>query len=654
MGMPEKRGRADLTGVHEEAVASYRAGTNVLALLGLLLVSAAVAWMRWGKLYSLVGLDQSWWLGCLSRFVAGELPYRDFLWHYPPLSLVLLGYPLRWFGVSFTTIQIIVNLWSAAIVLLLYLILKRFLPPLLNFLAGMLVIAVCATTQTYFGLFYIPNYSHALLTAVIGVLLFLLGCLQYLEHGRLRFANGLLMGGGSLVALLSKQEPFLAVVGMLAILALVDGRRETADWAWGWRLRRCGTLVALCVAPAVVVYAILGQVVGYTNLWTSFLGYGVASGTCPWWPTGVGVLGAAAALGCAAAFVAVASLADRQAWKARLAGRYYLLWLAALLGVAAFGAFEFELYGQIVLGADPLPRKLSRLAPLLLASSAFLRPVLWGAILYWMYLLSFTLRRTAGLDLTQAQTVLLLAPAILMSLRSLFGSILSAAPEAPAIAYPFLLALAPFLLLRALTWPYRAREVPPAGVCRRITAIITLALAAYIVVRIVGGYPGMLSDREYTPLRTPAGLVKIKDGGVEAEIYRYVAAHTSPGDIVMEIPIGGGIGFALGRTSPTFSTLFIQVRTSPEVQQRDLEQFRKRPPAVIVAAAKPHYGAVYGIEGCVGCTFPYLRWMPQPVHAPAGVVVPVIKYIEENYRLDRTIGPWAMLRPLRQESDVNR
>jgi hypothetical protein len=141
---------------------------------------------------------------------------------------------------------------------------------------------------------------------------------------------------------------------------------------------------------------------------------------------------------------------------------------------------------------------------------------------------------------------------------------------------------------------------------------------------------------------------------MEAEIYRYVAAHTSPGDGVMEIPLGGGIGFALGRTSPTFSTLFIQVRTSPEVQQRDLERFRRRPPALIVAAAKPHYGAVYGIEGYVGCTFPYLRWTPQRVNAPAGMVVPVIKYIEENYRLDRTIGPFAMLRPLRQESDVNR
>jgi hypothetical protein len=648
--MQETRGRADLTGVHEEAVAPHRGAAGALVPLGLLLVSAAVVWMRWGKVYSLVGLDQSWWLGCLARVVAGEIPYRDFLWHYPPLSLILLGCASRWFGVSFTTIQIVVNLWSAAIVLLLYLIFRRFLSPWLNFLSGVITIAVCATTQSYFGLYYIPNYSHALLTAVIGILLFLLGCLRYLEDGRLQRANGLLLGGGSFVALLSKQEPFIAVLGMLAVLAFADVRLSAAGWSLGRLFRLGGSLGALCMAPAAIAYALLGHVVGYQNLWTAFLGYGVASGTCPWWPTGIGLLGTAAALGCAVAFVALASLADRQAWK----NHRYLLWLAGLMGVAAYAAYEYVLFGELILGVDPWPRKLSRLAPLLLSSSTFLRPVLWGAIVYWIYLLSRALRRTTEFGLIQARIALLLAPAILLSMRSLFGSILSPAPEAPAIAYPFLLALAPFLMSVVLTWPYRAYEAVPAGARRRIAAVITLTLAAYIAVRIVGGYAGMFSDREYTPLHTPAGLVKIRDGSVEAEIYRYAAAHTSPGDTLMELPIGGGIGFVLGRTSPTFSTLFIQVRTSPETQQRDLDQFRKSPPAVIVAPAKPHYGAVYGMEGCTGCTFPYLRWRPHQMRAPAEAIVPVIKQIEESYRVDRSIGPWILLRPLRSGTGVNR
>jgi len=37
------------------------------------------------------------------------------------------------------------------------------------------------------------------------------------------------------------------------------------------------------------------------------------------------------------------------------------------------------------------------------------------------------------------------------------------------------------------------------------------------------------------------------------------------------------------------------------------------------------------------------------VKSPEDTPIPVIKYIEENYRLDRTIGPWSILLPLRQQ-----
>src|SRR5260370_31923666 len=69
-------------------------------------VCVAFAYLRWTKIPSLMDEDPSWVLGEVARFARGELPYRDFLWLYPPLGIFLTGYPLRWFGATFAGFQV--------------------------------------------------------------------------------------------------------------------------------------------------------------------------------------------------------------------------------------------------------------------------------------------------------------------------------------------------------------------------------------------------------------------------------------------------------------------------------------------------------------------------------------------------------------------
>ena len=61
------------------------------------------------------------------RVSQGELPYRDFAWHFPPFSVMLYGLALRAFGVHFQVVQIVMDLISLAIVLLGYAVVGYFL-----------------------------------------------------------------------------------------------------------------------------------------------------------------------------------------------------------------------------------------------------------------------------------------------------------------------------------------------------------------------------------------------------------------------------------------------------------------------------------------------------------------------------------------------
>jgi hypothetical protein len=236
------------------------------------------------------------------------------------------------------------------------------------------------------------------------------------------------------------------------------------------------------------------------------------------------------------------------------------------------------------------------------------------------------------------KNLLLLTAPVLMSARSLFGTVLTPFPEVPAICYPFVILIGPYLLYRALSAPGDALTKRAA---LRFVATLTIA---YIGVRLVAGYPDILSNDNYREFKTNAGLIKVSDGGASEEIYNYVAGHTLPAEGILELPYGGGIGFASGRRSPTYSNLFVQLSPPESVQRLDVERMSRTPPALVIAKDEAHLGTYYGIELPVGCEFPRIVWKSGKRVGDPNRILPIVGFIQENYHVERRIGDWQILR----------
>ena len=83
--------------------------TDLLNLGLLVLLCAVFAWLRWAKLDELLWGDPVHWLHEVSRVAAGELPYRDYSFQYPPFTAFWFGWAFHFFGATFANASVLVN-----------------------------------------------------------------------------------------------------------------------------------------------------------------------------------------------------------------------------------------------------------------------------------------------------------------------------------------------------------------------------------------------------------------------------------------------------------------------------------------------------------------------------------------------------------------
>jgi len=602
--------------------------------------SLGAAVLLWCKLQSLVQFDPGVWLEESLRLARGETPYRDFFWQYPPLGLAAIGYPFRWFGASFSVAQFVLDVLSFAIAGLIFCLLGYLVPRALRVWICLLVIAVGATSQTYFSLFSLLSYSPALHVAATGLLLMLLGSFQYLTSGapapKFPSKPVVLMVTGSWIALMSKQEAFLVTPVFLILLALFDPHVHGAARGARW-----SKILAAALLPPLGAYLLLGNAVGYRNMADALRGYGLATLPCAWWPTGLGVFGALAALGAAGFVIGVGSILQLSRWREALGSRYVWLLAGAAAGGAIWLGYEWYADGPILTAPSAMTTRVLSFGKAAFGASPVLRPVLWTAIVYWLALLATMIR--GPVDRDRLALLLLLTVPVLISVRSLFGSTLSPTPEVPALSYPFLALLGPYLLARGLEFPQRGR----AGVklqSHRVAMIFTSTLViVYAVLRVAAAYPNLLSNRAFAKLDTERGTVWVLDGKANAELYRYVLDHTGPQDYFLELPYGGGLTFASGRHNPVFSSQFAQIPLPERFQAEDLARIRNNPPPLVIAADEPNFGSFWGIQGNMACAFPRWTWIPdRPSWTPQSAL-PVTEFLKNNYHTERKTGVWLLL-----------
>jgi hypothetical protein len=252
-----------------------------------------------------------------------------------------------------------------------------------------------------------------------------------------------------------------------------------------------------------------------------------------------------------------------------------------------------------------------------------LLPVMWTTLVLFGWLALRWMRDRSNFSRRHAMLLLILVQPVSMSPRTWFGSTQGVTADIAASCYPFLLILGPYLVWRFLSAP--GPRVPAVAIAGSLAVL-------YGIARLAGG-AALFTSKDYRALDTAAGTVQISDYSPGIEIYRYVAAHSSPSDDVLELPYGGGLNFASGRRNPIFDTMLYNMEIPPEFQQRDLDRMERNKPKLVVAQDAPRFGMNYsfGIPGNRACVCPRLVWIPDRPSWNPDYVYPLAGYLEMNY-----------------------
>ncbi|MCL5995550.1 MAG: hypothetical protein M1546_05775 [Chloroflexi bacterium] len=560
------------------------------------LVCAVAIWSDWLKMW-LLGFDAGRGFFEAYRVAQGQLPYRDFLLQYPPLSTWLLGLAFRMAGSTYLTAQVVIDILSLAAVWLTWRLARKVLPDVLAVIVAAVLALQGANHLLMFSLFV---WTPTVLTGMIGVLLLLMGALERHKTGRLSIGLALEMGLGSFVCLLSKPEFMLAVLATLLAMILVDMKLRISEWL-------------LCLGPGALAYAVVGYSVGFSNLIEGVLGYGQATGTCPWWPTGIGIVGALVALGQGAVIISLYSLRHceslRQAW-------YRLL--VAVAGTAGYVYYNFI--------AFPPDLSILRSLNTALSLASILLPVMWWSIPVWLANTWRILWRHPSNRLMY----LLTSAGLALAARGLFGTHKDNGTSVAVAAFPVLLIVGAYLLL---SLSHNNIRLP-------LLILIPFVSAHFLIVTA----KGILLD--YMPLQTQAGLVLVRLDE-ERELYDYIVAHSSPGDYVLNLSYSANMGFAARRPAPTSTTQFGFFAPSQALLDADLLRFRQHPARLVIAEDSPSLGATYGWMGDIPllrCSFPRIEWrLTEPLYPKKPI--PIVEYIRANYQLTDRVGSWVIYVP---------
>lgn len=644
--------------IAERPVRSVRrsdfSGADLTNLILILLLCGVIAYLRWLKMDTLVWSDPPRWLFEAQRMATGDVPYRDFSWSYPPLSVLLFGAAMKVFGVTFAVAQILVDLLSLAVVLLAYALIRRLFPRFLHLPVVFCIVAICSTDLVLFNLFSLTTYVPAQQTGAAGLLLLMIGMLAYARRGRFSSGTWLLIGLGAFIASCSKVEAMLAAGCTLAALAIVDryywfSTKKTSHW-----MRHYATVAAVCAGPALLAYVAIGATAGFANLREGLLGYGVAGTACPWWPTGLGTLIAAASLAKAAFAASALSLTRRKWFFARFGAVYRYGVIAGMAGIWLYAPFAVYQHWNLQAGSHSILEGIRSVAGNLVWSSSAayflpqpeerLVPVMWTLILLWLYLaVRILFSRPRKPSAGWFELFVIITGPVAMSARGWFNWHFGVTPTTPGLCYPFFILLAVYLMWRLLA--IAGPDFDPGGGIRTLPGgVLAGLLVAYGILRLASGYPSLFSDAPYQTLRTEAGDIHLTQYSTDSEIYRFIMENTAPADTILDIPYGGGMSVATHRGGHLFSTMFTDLRMSDRLLDQDFRMIQQYPPKVVIAENQANLGASYGLIGCT-CAFPRLVWIPPTSSIVPDKVFPAIRYVQENYRVAKVIGRKQLLVP---------
>lgn len=626
-------------------------------LFGGLLLLVASGWSAWHwlQLGTLLEGDNLRWMDEALRASRGELIYRDFASMYPPLGIWLTSLLYRTFGATFAVTNAMIDGLSLLLVLVIWRLARRLVDERVAFGCALVLACMGATNSGNFGLFSLALYTPAALCGAIGLGLFLSGALELLADGSSLHAKAFVAVGLNL-ALLSKLEHGVAGIAAFPVLALSTlpvplGRDQARRWAFSWASVALGA-----VAPSVVVYALLARAVGSANLLAGVLGYGVVAQYCPFWPTGLGVLGGLSALGQGAAIMAALAIVyGRKAWPGTPSK--FVWCLAVAVGGTLLWALHLPYALENFRVSQPTLKGLPLLVSYLGSYSGLLLPFMWAVFVLAISCgarFSARLWRATPDSTVGASVLVLLVVTASLGSRGAFGHVFGNTTIVHQSAYPFLLLLMPYLLLNAQalidelvqgrhSWK-RASELRWIEFRRSPSVRAWLVLISVAAVFTLPRLARSLWRPAAPRLETRAGRAYIADSA-SLSAYAYVTANTRPEDRILEIPNGGGLAFAAGLRSATVSTEFIHLVPPERLMRLDADLVRTQPPRLVLGLDIPWLGAHYGTCCPCACTFPHLVWRSHKLACDPNHHFEALDYVLSHYAAAAHFGAFVALAP---------
>jgi hypothetical protein len=250
------------------SVSQQQKNTNEWWSLAVLMIvsTAFYYWYGWGIISGIVQ-DQGWFLQVSSRVAQGDVLYRDVLWAYGPLPVLLMSWLMRLgrHDIAYYSAMNIVLAMTATLVL--YLLHRLVFSP-----RG----AVIAVLVGVFGFgvygFFLRTYTPGVSFGVLAVLTVLLGITLAVSN-RSSLVASILVAIGVAVSCLSKPEFAFASCGLgtLTLLSLWRVRIESLNNAYAIRSIFWGMLIGLGIT--VGVYGSIANIAGWENVWAGVTGY---------------------------------------------------------------------------------------------------------------------------------------------------------------------------------------------------------------------------------------------------------------------------------------------------------------------------------------------------------------------------------------------
>jgi hypothetical protein len=592
---------------------------------------AAHNWLEIGSFWG----DPARSLFEIYRASRSEIPYRDFTFQYPPLTIFLLAPVLHFFGATFKVTQIAYDLLSLGCVFALWTLARRLAQPVPALLVTLALIMIGANGSG-FALFSLEIYTPSILFGASGLALALAGLVDLLTVGTTRSTVALLISGG-LIGCLSRLEAIAGICAALFCLSLIAVRSPDHRNA----LPRVFTAAVLLLLPSLATYAALAVILGSTALLQGMTGYGQAAGVCPWWPNGFGALGGVAAICAAIASMVIADrivvrkkMAKADAAGAPFAPASYRRRAYTWLGIAA--ALIWMVYTMVV--RRPFESAHSHgavaIARYLTATDTFTTPLMWACcVLFaaelWMYARSRTHNDMAKISLVVLSVI------AAVSVRSLFGSTISRFARPPDMTQAFLFVTFPFILHRMFEfWAKLCDYVLDQAELRRIEWLACAILCIFGAAQIARASVKSAAE-PYITINTDAGPVKVSDNLTSARVYQFLKVNSLPEESIADVAYGGGVNFALHRAGPLYSTQFVLLRPTVRQRERDAAQLAASQTRFVISRIPPV--ARYG--NGIGCACPRLVWEPSPAPGDAKEFFPLVALIEQRYQPVMRLSP---------------